>query len=122
MKNNKLMQSILAIIAIAALFAATTSTAHAQDTVENYLREYPNQQQVKMMETWLKKNEKGTFWFTGLVDHTDTTVVTAQATVDLSSIIRQDSERTADSRKTRKSLQSLVTPWAPYGIMIRDFK
>ncbi len=54
----------------------------AQETVESYLREYPNQEQVKMMNTWLKKNEKGTFQFTGLVDPNDTTVVTPQATVD----------------------------------------
>ena len=82
MKNRNLTQSILALVAIASLFAATTTTVHAQDTVEEYLREYPNQEQVKMMETWLKKNEKGTFWFTGLVDPTDPTVVTPQATVD----------------------------------------
>ena len=56
--------------------------AAAQETVETYLREYPNQEQVKMMNTWLKKNEKGTFKFTGLVDPSDTTVVTPQATVD----------------------------------------
>ncbi len=82
MNTSKRTQSILALVAIAALFATTATTAHAQDTVEEYLREYPNQQQVKMMETWLEKNEKGTFWFTGLVDPTDTTVVTPQATVD----------------------------------------
>ena len=56
--------------------------AIAQETVESYLREYPNQEQVKMMNTWLEKNEKGTFKFTGLVDPSDTTVVTPQATVD----------------------------------------
>ncbi len=82
MNINRLAQSTLVLVAIASLSAATTTTAHAKDTVEEYLREYPNQEQVRMMETWLKKNEKGTFWFTGLVDHTDTTVVTAQATVD----------------------------------------
>ena len=56
--------------------------AAAQETVESYLREYPNQEQVKMMNTWLEKNEKGTFKFTGLVDPSDTTVVMPQATVD----------------------------------------
>ena len=56
--------------------------AVAQETVESYLREYPNQEQVKMMNTWLEKNKKGTFKFTGLVDPSDTTVVTPQATVD----------------------------------------
>lgn len=59
-----------------------TSVAIAQDTVENYIKAYPNQEQVKMMKTWLAKNEKGTFKFTGLVDPTDDTVVTPQATVD----------------------------------------
>ena len=56
--------------------------AAAQETVESYLREFPNQEQVKMMNTWLEKNEKGSFKFTGLVDPSDTTVVTPQATVD----------------------------------------
>ena len=58
------------------------STARGQDTVESYLREYPNQEQVKMMSAWLEKNGKGTFQFTGLVDPSDATVVTPQATVD----------------------------------------
>jgi hypothetical protein len=53
-----------------------------QDTIEHYIKEYPNQEQVKMMNTWLTKHEKGTFQFTGLVDPTDDTVVTPQATVD----------------------------------------
>ena len=53
-----------------------------QDSIENYIKEYPNQEQVKMMEAWLKKNKPGTFQFTGLVDPTDDTVVTPQATVD----------------------------------------
>ncbi len=82
MNTNRLTHSILALVAIASLSAATTTTAHAKDIVEEYLREYLNQEQVRMMETWLEKNKKGTLWFTGLVDHTDTTVVTAQAMVD----------------------------------------
>ena len=57
-------------------------TARALDTVEEYIREFPNQEQVKMMNTWLEKNEKGTFQFSGLVEPSDTTVVTPQATVD----------------------------------------
>ena len=36
-------------------------TTHALDTVEEYIREFPNQEQVKMMNAWLEKNEKGTF-------------------------------------------------------------
>lgn len=57
-------------------------SSHALDNVEEYLREFPNQEQVKMMNAWLEKNDKGTFQFTGLVDPSDTTVVTPQATVD----------------------------------------
>ena len=56
--------------------------AHALDSTEDYIREYPNQEQVKIMRTWLEKNEAGAFSFTGLVDPDDTTVVTPQATVD----------------------------------------
>lgn len=70
---------LLWLIAGACFIVSTTS---AQDTVEEYLREFPNQEQVKMMEAWLEKNEKGTFQFTGLVDPTDSTVVTPQATVN----------------------------------------
>ncbi len=55
---------------------------YVRDMIENYIREYPNQEQTKMMHTWLKEHKKGTFWFTGLVDPTDDTVVTPQATVD----------------------------------------
>jgi hypothetical protein len=55
---------------------------HAQDSLENYIKEYPNQQQVKMMEIWLQGSKPGTFRFSGLVDPTDATVVTPQATVD----------------------------------------
>jgi len=58
------------------------SAAGAQDTVENYISEYPNQEQVRMKNAWLEENEKGTFQFTGLVDPTDATVITPQATVD----------------------------------------
>lgn len=67
-----------------ALFIATilSANAFAKDTIEEYITEYPNQQQVKMMTTWLANNEKGAFQFTGLVDPTDDTVVTPQATVD----------------------------------------
>jgi hypothetical protein len=72
------MKKIL-IICLTALFS---SASYAQDTIENYIKEYPNQEQVKMMKAWLAKNEKGTFQFTGLVQPTDSTVVTPQATVD----------------------------------------
>lgn len=64
------------------LLALMAPLAQALDTVEEYIREYPNQEQVKMMNAWLKEHEKGAFQFTGLVDPSDTTVVTPQATVD----------------------------------------
>ena len=54
----------------------------AADTVEDYIAQYPNQEQAKMMNAWLEKYQPGTFSFSGLVDPTDTTVVTPQATVD----------------------------------------
>ena len=72
---------LLIYLIISALLVSVV-TANALDTVEEYLREYPNQEQVKMMNAWLEKNEKGTFQFTGLVDPSDATVVTPQATVD----------------------------------------
>ena len=56
--------------------------AYALDSIEDYIKEYPNQEQVKMMRAWLEHNSPGTFAFTGLVDPSDTTVVTPQATVD----------------------------------------
>lgn len=56
--------------------------ARAADTVEDYIKEFPNQQQTLMMNTWLKTNKPGTFVFSGLVDPTNTTVVTPQASVD----------------------------------------
>jgi hypothetical protein len=54
----------------------------AADTVEDYIKEFPNQKQSRMMNAWLKNNPPGTFAFSGLVDPSDTTVVTPQATVD----------------------------------------
>ena len=59
-----------------------TGIVQGADTPEDYIREYPNQEQVKMMTTWLERNEKGTFQFSGLVDPSDGTVVTPQATVN----------------------------------------
>ncbi|MGV6849654.1 MAG: DUF1254 domain-containing protein [Marinibacterium sp.] len=55
---------------------------YLRDTPENYIAEYPNQEQVRMMTAWLKDHEPGTFSFTGLVDPTDATVITPQATVN----------------------------------------
>jgi hypothetical protein len=56
--------------------------AWAADTVEDYIQEFPNQEQARMMNAWLKTNQPGTFVFSGLVDPSNTTVVTPQATVD----------------------------------------
>ncbi len=64
------------------MFVIGTGTASALDTVEEYLKEYPNQEQTKMMNKWLEKNKKSTFWFTGYVTPTDHTVITPQANVD----------------------------------------
>jgi hypothetical protein len=62
--------------------AVHNANLSGQDTVESYIREYPNQEQVRMMNKWLADHEPGTFSFTGLVDPTDDTVITPQATVD----------------------------------------
>jgi len=76
--NKRLTSTFLML----GLLIVTAGTARALDTVEEYISEYPNQEQARMMNTWLEKNKKGTFQFTGLVDPSDTTVVTPQATVD----------------------------------------
>lgn len=67
---------------VAIALVLLSSSAFAQDTLENYIREYPNQEQVRMMERWLEANEPGRFQFTGLVDPEDDTVITPQATVN----------------------------------------
>lgn len=69
-------------IGLMLLVVLLTKTAYANDTIEEYIREYPNQEQAKMMNAWLAGNNKGEFQFTGLVDPSDATVVTPQATVD----------------------------------------
>jgi len=65
-----------------AIFTLSIASTVAQDNIFEYIKEFPNQEQVKMMNSWLENNEKGTFSFSGLVDPTDKTVVTPQATVD----------------------------------------
>jgi hypothetical protein len=64
------------------MFGVHGGNLSGQDSVENYIREFPNQEQVKMMAAWLADNRPGTFTHTGLVDPGDDTVVTPQATVD----------------------------------------
>ncbi len=63
---------------------ATVHSANlsGRDTIEQYIHEYAHQEQVRMMAAWLEKHRPGTFSFTGLVDPTDATVITPQATVD----------------------------------------
>lgn len=62
--------------------AVHSANQSGQDTLEHFISEYPNREQVAMMTAWLKEHSPGTFSFTGLVDPLDTTVVTPQATVD----------------------------------------
>lgn len=79
------MSQVIRILASAAwltLLSSLSFSTWAKDTVEDYIKQYPNQQQAKMMNAWLQSHQKGTFSFTGLVDPTETTVVTPQATVD----------------------------------------
>lgn len=54
----------------------------AGDTVEEFIREYPHQEQVRMMNQWLENNTPGSFEYTGLVDPADDRIVTPQATAD----------------------------------------
>lgn len=70
------------LLVVAAAVAGLGGPARAADTVEDYIREYPNQEQTRMMNAWLQDHQPGTFHFSGLVDPSDTTVVTPQATVD----------------------------------------
>lgn len=76
-----LPNKLLALVALG-LAILGSPEAKALDTIESYIREYPNQEQVRMMSRWLEKNEPGTFTFSGLVDPTDDTVITPQATVN----------------------------------------
>lgn len=56
-----------------------------QDTMECFIREYPNREQATTMKAWLTTHRPGTFSFTGLVDPLDATVISPQATVDYGS-------------------------------------
>ena len=76
---NYILRKIL-LVPLAIL--GMTGVAQGTDNPESYIKEFPNQEQVKMMNIWLKKNKKGTFQFSGLVDPTDSTVITPQATVN----------------------------------------
>jgi hypothetical protein len=64
---------------VAIIHAANLS---GRDTVEHFIREYPHQEQVRMMAAWLERHQPGSFSFSGLVDPGDATVITPQATVD----------------------------------------
>jgi len=71
-----------ALFGLLAATALASGVARSADTVEDYIKEYPNQEQTRMMNAWLETNEPGTFVFSGLVDPSNKTVVTPQATVD----------------------------------------
>jgi len=62
--------------------AVHAANRSGRDTVEHFIHEYAHQEQVRMMTAWLEKHRPGTFNFTGLVDPTERTVITPQATVD----------------------------------------
>jgi hypothetical protein len=79
---ENIMKKVSFLIMMMSLLSMGAGTANALDTVEEYLKEFPNQEQVKMMDRWLTKNEKGTFWFSGLVTPEDDTVISPQANVD----------------------------------------
>lgn len=55
--------------------------ASAQDNVLKYIEEYPSQEQFKKMNSWLEKNEIGTFKFSGLLG-SEIEVQNVQASVD----------------------------------------
>lgn len=76
------MKKIYSILLASFASLMIMSSSYAKDSIEEYIQEYPNQEQTKMMNAWLTKHKKGTFNFTGLVDPSDATVVTPQATVD----------------------------------------
>ena len=42
-------------------FTTNRVNQNLENTVENYIKEFPNQEQVKMMNIWLEKNEKGVY-------------------------------------------------------------
>jgi hypothetical protein len=77
MKNRTLLLTF-----IVGFILINTNIANAQNTIENYIKEYPNQQQTKMMNKWLETNEKGSFWFSGLTQPGDDIVISPQANVD----------------------------------------
>lgn len=79
---DSVIKRVLKLLGLVLALAGANAYVWAADTVEDYIKEYPNQQQTRMMNAWLKTNKPGTFRFTGLVDPTETTVVTPQATVD----------------------------------------
>lgn len=63
------------------IVALNITSAIAQDNVLEYIKEYPRQQQFKMMYKWLENNELGSFSFSGLVKP-ETGTPNAQASVD----------------------------------------
>ncbi len=52
---------LLTLFCITATVVSFNAPLRAADTVEDYIREYPNQQQTRMMNAWLDDNKPGTF-------------------------------------------------------------
>jgi len=63
------------------IVALNITSAIAQDNVLEYIKEYPRQEQFKIMNTWLGNNKIGTISFTGLVDP-EAKKANVQASVD----------------------------------------
>ncbi len=89
----RIMSFVTPLIGLASigLIGAATAAAQSkpiqkqsfdQSEIDAFIEVYPQIKQVRMMQAWLEDNSPGTFSFTGLVDPTDATVVSPQATVD----------------------------------------
>lgn len=59
-------------------------SASAQDNVLEYIKEFPQLEQSRLMNKWLKNNKIGTFRFTGLLD-SEAKAQNVQASVDYGS-------------------------------------
>ena len=54
---------VLELLAIVAAVTSLSIPVRAADTVEDYIREYPNQQQTRMMNAWLQEQQAGHLLF-----------------------------------------------------------
>ncbi|MEM9879915.1 MAG: DUF1214 domain-containing protein [Pseudomonadota bacterium] len=83
----KLLQltAVLGLLSLTFCSPQTQTTQQqccTQTQIDAFVEQYPDVKQARMMRAWLENNAPGTFSFTGLVDPTDATVVSPQATVD----------------------------------------